>query len=630
MKPITLLILAALLPALPAALQGADAARPNILWLSCEDTSPWLGFCGEKYASTPTLDRLARGGVHYNNAFATAPVCSPSRFAIITGCYATTYGTQRLRSRFPVPHRIEGFPAFLRHAGYYCSNNTKTDYNTRAQERIISAAWNECSGRAHWRNRKPGQPFFAVFNLTETHQGQVFESAPPKLAASQRHDPSRAPLPPYYPDTPTARRTIARVHDCISAMDQHAGEILAELERDGLRDDTIVFFWPDHGQGIPRGKRTLWDTGLKIPLVVYFPEKYLHLAPAAAGSVCDRMVSLVDLGPTLLSLLELPIPAHMQGRAFLGKASAAPREYVFGARDRVDEALELCRSIRDPRYLYLRSYMPHLSWNQPEAYSDQLALRREITRLAAEGKLNAPQLTYAGPCKPVEALYDSEKDPWQIRNLADDPASRPVLERMRKALRDWQIETRDLGFIHEWQAEMMCAAGLPMSKAAHSDKDYPLERVLDTADRVGRPGQASEFIRRLSDADPTVRYWAANGLRSAGREAAAGKDALRKALADESVPVRVEAAGVLVAQFSDGEALQVLTKLLQDPSYIAATHAARTLELLGEKARPAVPAMLEALAANPQAYVRNSLSEGLRALGLEVDSGNRPGKKKGR
>lgn len=627
MKRTALLILTVLLSAPLAALHAAETPRPNILWISCEDTSPWLGFCGEKYASTPNLDGLARGGVHYTNAFVTAPCCSPSRFAIITGCYATAYGTQRLRSQFAVPDMIEGFPASLRRAGYYCSNNSKTDYNTNATRRIVAAAWDESSTQAHWRNRKPGQPFFAVFNLMETHQSKVFERTPPRLDPSERHDPSKAPVPPYYPDTPTARRTMARVHDCITAMDKHAGKILADLEHDGLKDDTIVVFWPDHGQGIPRGKRTLWDTGMKIPLVVYFPDKYRNLAPAAAGGTCDRMVSLIDLGPTLLSLLELPIPAHMQGRPFLGKAAAAPREYVFGARDRVDEVLELSRSVRDKRYLYLRNFMTDLSWNQPESFSDQLELRREITRLAAEGRLNASQLTYAGPSKPLEALYDSEKDPWQLQNLADEPGMRPVLERMRKVLRDWQVETRDLGFIHEWQAEKMCAGRKPLSDAARLEKAYPLERVLDTADRVGRPGQAPEFIRRLSDADPTVRYWAAIGLRVAGPDAVACKEALRKALADESIPVRVEAAGGLAVQFADGEALDVLTKLLKDPSDVAATHAARTLQLLGEKARPAVPAMQEVLAANPSTYVHNCLSEELRALGLEADSWKRTGGK---
>jgi arylsulfatase A-like enzyme len=604
----------------------APAGRPNILWISCEDTSPWLGYCGETYARTPNLDRLAAEGVHFTNAFVTAPVCSPSRFAIITGIHATSMGTQRLRSKFPVPDFVKGFPTYLREAGYYCTNNVKTDYNTSAEPRIIRESWDECSAKAHWRNRKPGQPFFAVFNLTETHQGQAFASqADSKVPAARQHDPAKAPLPPYYPDTALARGTMARVHDCITAMDEHAGAILAELQAAGLKDDTIVFFWPDHGQGIPRGKRTLWDTGLRIPLVTYFPPKYRHLSPVAPGGKCSSLVSLVDFGPTLLSVLELPVPPHMQGAAFLGPVAGPPREYVYGARDRVDEALELSRSVRDKRYLYIRNYMPDLSWNQPETYSDQLSLRREITRLAAEGKLGEAQLTYAGPGKPPEALYDTDKDPWQMRNVAGDPEYAPVLARMKKALRDWQVACRDVGLIHEWQAAKMCeggpgtgtaraVAGRPLCEAAGEEKDFALQRVLDTAERVGLPGQAEEFVRRLSDADPTVRYWAAVGLRVAGRDAAAAaKDALRKALVDPSLPVRVEAAGILVRQLDDREALDLLAGIIRSRDEHAVLHAARTLQLLGEKARPALPAMREAIGQCSD-YARWSLEAAVAGL----------------
>jgi len=588
--------------------QPAPAERPNILWISCEDTSPWLGYCGEAYARTPNLDRLAGEGVHYTNAFASAPVCAPSRFAIITGIYAHSMGTQRLRSKFPVPDSVKGFPTYLRGAGYYCTNNVKTDYNTSAEPRIIRESWDECSAKAHWRNRKPGQPFFAVFNLVETHQGQAFISqADSKVPAAEQHDPAKAPLPPYYPDTALARGTMARVHDCITAMDAHAGAVLAELQADGLKDDTIVFFWPDHGQGIPRGKRTLWDTGLKIPLVIHFPAKYRHLSPTAAGGKCDRLVSLMDFGPTLLSVLGLPVPSHMQGVAFLGPAAGLPREYVYGARDRVDEVLELSRSVRDKRYLYIRNYMPDLSWNQPETYSDQLPLRREIARLAAEGKLGEAQLTYAGPNKPPEALYDTEKDPpagsprrpgegpWQMKNVAGDLEYAPVLARMKKALREWQVSCRDVGLIHEWQAAKMCEGGRPLCEAAREEKDFALARVLDTAERVGLPGQTEEFVRRLSDADPTVRYWAAVGLRVAGRDAAAAKDALRRALGDSSMPVRVEAAGVLVGQLEDRDALDLLAGIIRSRDEHAVLHAARTLQLLGEKARPVLSAMREAI-----------------------------------
>lgn len=570
----------------PGAQAAPSTLRPNILWISCEDTSPWLGYCGEPYASTPNLDRLAAEGVHYTRAFVSAPVCSPCRFGIITSTYASGMGAQRLRSEFPVPDFIKGFPSYLRQAGYYCTNNVKTDYNTGSEKRLIAESWDACSARAHWRGRKDGQPFFSIFNLTETHQSQIFAPQAPEIALEQRHDPDKAPLPPYFPDTPAARATMARVHDCISAMDRHAGAILAELDKDGLKDDTIVFFWPDHGMGIPRGKRTLWDSGLQVPLVVRFPEKYRALAPTPPGSKCDRLVSLLDLGPTLLSLAGLPAPSHMQGRPFLGAAASQPRQYVYGARDRVDEAMDLSRSVRDGRYLYIRNYMPDISWMQPEMYSDQLELRREMKRLAAAGKLNEAQLTYVGPRKPAEALYDTQADPWNLKNLAGDPAQRPILERMRKALREWLVEQRDLGFIHEWQAWRMCADGRPLWEAAREEKTYAFERVLDTAERVGKAGEAAEFIHRLADPDPTVRYWAAVGLRVAGAEALAGREPLIQALQDASISVRVEAAGVLAAQAGDRKALDVLLQVLRDPDACAAAHAGYTLRQLGEKARP--------------------------------------------
>ncbi len=588
------------------------ADRPNILWISIEDTSPWLGFCGEKYAVTPNLDALAKRGVSYTHAFATAPVCSPCRSAIITGRYATSLGTQRLRSRFPIPDGFRGYPHYLRQAGYYCTNNVKTDYNTSAEPRLIRESWDQCSAKAHWRGRKAGQPFFAIFNLTVTHQSQAFERAKPHLPPNERHDPATAPLPPYYPDTPTARATMARVHDCITAMDKQVAQILDQLRQDGLEDDTIVFFWADHGQGIPRGKRTLWDTGLLVPMIVHVPPKYRRLAPGAPGSACDRLVYLMDLAPTVLSLAGLDVPAHMQAQAFLGPKAGAQREYVFGARDRVDEVFEVSRSVRDKRFLYIRNYMPHLSWNQPEDFSDNLGLRREITRLAGEGKLNAAQLTYAGATKPVECLYDTQADPWQIDNLADKDEHQATLERMRKALHEWQVRTRDLGFLPEWQAQKLSEGGQAMCEAAASDEAYPLERILDVADRVGKTGQVAEFSRRLGDADTTVRYWAAIGLRAAGKLAAAAEPALRKALSDPSAPVRIEAAGVLASLSGDKEALDLLAGTIGQSDPHAALHAARTLQLLGEKARPVLAAMQRAKPANE--YAQWSLKNTVTAL----------------
>ena len=264
------------------------AERPNVLWITAEDMSATLGCWGDAYASTPHIDALAKESVIYTRAFATAGVCSPARSCLITGCYATTLGTQRLRSEFPIPDYMRGFPALMREVGYHCTNNVKTDYNTSNLQAIVKASWNESSAQAHWRSRKEGQPFFAVFNHMTSHQSRTmvmpfeqFEKQVQSHLEPQRiHDPQQAPIPPYYPDTPLMRKSVARYYDCVSVMDQEVGALLKQLEDDGLADDTIVFFYSDHGSGMPRHKRALLDSGLHVPLLIRFPPKYRHLAPA--------------------------------------------------------------------------------------------------------------------------------------------------------------------------------------------------------------------------------------------------------------------------------------------------------------------------------------------------------------
>ncbi|MBM4019110.1 MAG: sulfatase [Planctomycetes bacterium] len=591
----------------PAAAAAAEEppARPNILWITCEDMSPFLGCYGDAYAVTPNIDRLAREGVRYTAAFATAPVCSPARSCLITGMYATSLGTQHLRSQFPIPGYIRGFPSYLRAAGYYCTNNVKTDYNTSREPAIVKDSWDDCSATAHWRGRRPGQPFFAVFNSMQTHQSQIgclpyetfLKNVQAKLAPAERHDPAGAPLPPYYPDTPITRRAWARMYDCITLMDrEHVGRLLKELEDDGLAEDTIVFFYSDGGAGQPRHKRLIHDSGLRVAMLVRFPGKHRRLAPAAPGETVDRLVSFLDFAPTVLSLVGLPVPDCMQGRAFLGPAAGEPNGYVYGARDRVDEAYDCARSVRDARYLYIRNYMPHLSHNQPEWYSDQAEVRREITRLAAEGKLAADQLAYAGPARPLEELYDTQADPHQVRNLAASPEHAQVLQRMRSEHRRWVLETRDTGFLAEQEMVERSAGATPLEMAQRDEK-YPLARILAAADLVGRPEALSRQVELLKDGDSAVRYWAAVGLKALGRDAAPAREALRAALADPSATVSVEAAGALAAQGGVQPALDVLVKELRGPRPDAAAHAARTLELLGEAARPVLPAMKEAAAA---------------------------------
>jgi len=590
--------------------------------------SPDLGCDDVPYARSPHIDRLASQGVRYTNAFASAPVCSPARSCLITGLYATSLGTPNLRSRFPIPATVRGFPAYLREAGYFCTNNVKTDYNTSDEQRLIQDSWDECSTQAHWRHRRSGQPFFAVFNDMTTHQSrsavwpyeQFVKEVQSRLPADQRHDPAQAPVPPYYPDTPTVRRTIARYHDCISVMDQNVGALLRQLEEDGLSEETIVFFYSDHGAGLPRHKRLLLDSGLHVPLIARFPKRFQHLAPAPPGSVVDRLVSFVDFAPTVLSLAGLPIPDVMQGRAFLGPEGAAARERVYGARDRVDEAYDLARSVRDERFLYVRTFMPHLGYNQPSNYCDQGEIRQEITRLESEGHLTGAQEHYAGPRRPIEELYDAVADPQQTRNLAGDPEQAPRLEAMRAQLRAWMVETRDLGLLPEEEMARRMEGSTPFA-VGHDPKRYPLERVLEAADRVGRgAGQLSQLTRSLDDPDPAVRYWSAVGLNALAREAAPAADALANALEDASAPVRIESATALCRLGQPAAGLAALERDLLADDLRVVLRAARALELLGEIALPALATMENVLATarkqsgDPAMFVRFALEPAVKAL----------------
>jgi N-sulfoglucosamine sulfohydrolase len=580
------------------------ADRPNILWITTEDMSPTLGCYGDAFARTPALDAFAKESIRFTHAFATAPVCSPSRSCLITGMYATSLGTQRLRCQEAIPPDFKGFPQYLRNAGYFTSNNVKTDYNLANEAAFIRETWNESSAQAHWRQRQPGQPFFSVFNLMITHQSRTsawtwedFEKEiQPHLSANERSDPAKVPLPPYYPDTPTSRRTMSRFYDCVAAMDKLVAGILQQLADDGLAEDTIVFFYSDHGSGLPRHKRLLHDSGMRVPLMIRFPKKWQHLAPARPGEITTRLVSFVDFAPTVLGLAGLAVPPHMEGTAFLGPNAGKPRTHVFGARDRVDEAFDVARSVRDQRWLYIRNYLPHLSWHQPEWFSDQSDMRREITSLATEGRLNAAQLTYAAPTRPREELYDTQRDPHQIHNLAADPKYAAQLSRMRKLQRDWTLQTRDLGFLPEAEQSIRSQGRTPC-ELARDNEAYPLERILAAAELVGDPKALEQQIKLLSDSESAVRYWAAVGLRAQGEAGKSATGALEAALKDTSASVRIEAAGALaVLSDSHQTALKVLGQELNGRDWHSAVHAARTLQLLGEKARPALPMMKTRLA----------------------------------
>lgn len=420
--------------------------RPNILWISCEDISPRLGCYGDRVAKTPNLDRLAAEGMRFDRVFTSSPVCAPVRSGIITGMYPTTIGTAHMRTghrgqtgELPTPYEacpppyVKGFPEYLRAAGYYCTNNVKTDYQFGNPRTI----WDECSNRAHYRNRPDkDQPFFAVFNSTVTHESQTWQD--PEMT-----DPNAVSVPPYYPDTPPVRRSIARLYDQIAKMDTWVGGLLKELEDEGLDDNTIVFFWGDHGDGLPRGKRWPYDSGTHIPLIVRWPG---HIRP---GRVCGDLINSIDFGPTVLSISGVRVPAHVQGRAFLGDQKAEPRSYVFSHRDRFDESYDMIRSVRDAKYRYVRNYFPNRPYVLWIPYRNRSPIMQEMLRLHAEDKLEGPQKLWFSGLRPPEELYDCQVDPHHICNLADDPQYGPVLRRFREVLDEWRLQTGDLGDVAE-------------------------------------------------------------------------------------------------------------------------------------------------------------------------------------
>ncbi|MFW6172088.1 MAG: sulfatase-like hydrolase/transferase [Planctomycetota bacterium] len=571
-----------------------QADRPNVVWLTCEDISPDLGCYGVEYAITPVLDTLAQQGVRYTQAVGISGVCAVNRSCLITGMYPSTIGSQDMRSRIRLPEAIPTYSELLREAGYYCTNNSKTDYNFPAP----AEAWDESSRQAHWRNREPGQPFFAVFNYTGTHESQVWEKNhrrhAEKLSADELHDPAHAPVPPFHPDTPEVRRDWANYHDNITGLDHWIDNRLSELEEAGLDENTIVFFYSDHGAGMPMCKKWVWEAGLRVPLIVRFPEQFQHLAPSQPGSTTDQLVSFVDFPPTLLSLVGVDVPPHMQGRAFLGAEAKPPRKYAFAIRDRMAEWFDVVRVVRGHKYQYHRNFMPHRAWAPFCSYTLTMPTAQVCARLHEQGKLNPVQDRFFQH-KPSEELYDLEADPHMVNNLADQPRYNDALARMRRELRQWQLRTRDLGLLSEYEMHRR-AENSTQYEVGQSPTAYPLEKILPVAELAsGRePGSLSELVALLDDEEPAVRWWATLGLLRRGDDLREAKTELEGCLQDDSPLVRVAAAEALYQLGETEPAVAVLTDALKHDTPFVRLRALNVLYHMGDDARPAIPAIKQA------------------------------------
>ena len=438
----------------------------NIIWISCEDIGPILSTYGNKAIKTPNIDRIAAEGVKYTNAYSTVGVCAPSRFSIITGMYPARLGAHNMRTgnhnnfKFPedvfhktnkgildtsgknvpeyevvTPSYVKAFTEYLRAENYYCVNDNKCDYQFNAP----FTAWDDVFGGGTYKNAPKDALLFYVKNHYISHESRIWLRKDKPLTVN----PEEVTIPAYYPDIPIVRNDIARKYSNIEALDKEVGQLLDQLEADGVLDNSIIFFWSDHGGNLLRQKRAVGNSGLHVPLLIRYPDGY------RAGEIDDRLVSLMDLGPTVMSLLGIKPPQHLDGRAFAGKYEQAPRKLIFGSADRFDESTDMQRSVLDGRYVYVKNFMPELPLIYRNKYREQIPMNAKLIALNQEKKLKGDASYIFMDTKPLEEFYDLQNDPYEVHNLAKDPNYATKIKGYRKALKDWQLEIEDKGFVPE-------------------------------------------------------------------------------------------------------------------------------------------------------------------------------------
>jgi N-sulfoglucosamine sulfohydrolase len=476
--------------------------RPNIVWVVAEDMSPYLEYYGDSTIHTPNLHRIASEGIIYTNVYSTAGVCAPSRSSIATGMYQTSIGTHHMRTTgsttyLPegivpysavVPPEVKMHSEYLRRAGYYCTNNSKEDYQFKAP----ATAWDESSNEAHWRKRPEGKPFFSIFNFGVCHESGMWRNADHPL----RVDPDSVPVWPYYPDTPLVREEIARMYSNILEMDEQVGEILDQLEADSLMDSTIVVFYADHGGPLPRQKREIYDTGLKVPMFIRYPDKRM------ASAYEDKLVSFADFAPSLLSMAGIEPPEHMQGRAFAGQyEDPNPRQYIYAARDRLDSEYDMVRGVRDKRFKYFKNYQPEKPYFMEIRYREQMRLMRALHEYDSLGQFNEQQALWFQESKPDEELYDLENDPYELNNLAENPEYQDKLQELRQKLVEWQEKYGDKGFIPETE---MLRQMWPNLEQPVTEK--PVIANADEAVEISCPTEGASIAYQIRNAEGQDLY----------------------------------------------------------------------------------------------------------------------------
>lgn len=537
--------------------------KPNILWLTCEDNNVnWLGCYGNPQATTPNIDKLAKQGFQYMHCYANAPVCAPSRSTWITGIHAVSMGTHPMRSRYKIPHNlIQYYPDLLKKAGYYVSNDRKTDYNIGGRE--DKSPWN--SMKTDWNKLKSNQPFFHVLNSTKSHESRAFGDI-----NKTKHDPSKMKLAKYHPDIPDMRKNYAHYQDAMEKMDQDIGKALEMLEKSGLAENTIVIHNSDHGGVLPRSKRFLFNSGTHCPLIIRIPEKFKHLWPAEKpGMKVDRLVSFIDMTKTWLDICGAEKPEYLQGQVFLGPNAEKEREYHVSFRGRMDERCDNVRAIRDKRYLYIRNYMPYAPWGQHLNYLWKMKATQAWEKHHKEGKTDAITGRWFGT-KPMEELYDTSADPDNVNNLINDPSYKEVVARMSSALDKWQVKNYDSALLPE--SEMVKRAAdnkttiyeMVRNPALYDLKSYQKASALALKND---PEILPELIQNLKAADGGVRYWGIVGCFNLYGKTKIDLEAIRPSLKDDSHEVRALAAWIFYKAGQKDIAKSTWKDLLKNHSY---------------------------------------------------------------
>jgi len=543
--------------------------KPNILWVTIEDSSPqFFGCYGITDAKTPVIDKLAEKGVRFTNAFSTGTVCSPSRSTIITGVRTYKTGTGNHRSNYPIPDYVKGFPYYLQKLGYYVTNNAKTDYNVQNEKAFIKEAWHESSGNAGWWNKKPGQPFFAIFNFNESHQSRTMtmpydwylDNVYNKLLEKERISENEFDMPPIYRDSPEMRKHFARVYNSITLTDKRIGALLSRLEKDNLRDSTIIFFYADHGEGEPRGKTNGIDYGYRVPFVIWFPEIYKHLSPwGTGGVVTDELIDFEDLAPTLISLAGGKIPEYLKGRILLGENRSEPVDHIVLSNDRADNGIDMVRTITDGRYVYSRNYLPFIPQGRYIRYMYIAEIVQQMRTDFSKDLLDSLQSSYFEE-RPAEFLFDIENDLWETKNLAENPVYANKLSEMKKQLDAQLLNARDIMFLPEYEIGLISEKETPYEFRLENKK-YPFEQIYAAASLSGKRGVkiAKKQIQLLKSKNDIVRYWGMMGLRSQPEEVLNNfKNEINKAMDDAYPPVKTIAAAISFDRWKNEKAKYTL------------------------------------------------------------------------